>query len=89
MPPIQSLAVAAGLITIVDQSGTTVVTTAIVPPTAIPSIAEAWLNGTWVPANIVGYQLLFHVFTVAPHLTVAVLTLPFGASVPSAIWWVP
>jgi hypothetical protein len=86
MPPVQSLTLADDLINIQDVNGAFVVTTSMVPPTAVPAIAEAWLNGTWVPANIVGYQLVFHVLTMVPHMTVKLLALDMGVAIP-VNWW--
>lgn len=46
---------------------------------------ELYLNTVWVPANVTGYQLLIHVFSVKP-LQIATFATDLDNRVPPT-WW--
>ena len=47
---------------------------------------EDYINNTWIPANVSGYQMLVHVISRNP-LRVAVGTWNIGMTIPPN-WWV-
>lgn len=86
MPPVRSISISDNSISIVDINGTKTLTGATIPGGQnTVALAEAWLNTTWIAANISGYQVRFHVESLSP-LRVTVLTINSGLAIPSN-WW--
>lgn len=50
-----------------------------------PALAEAWVNNIWIPANITGFQMRVHVFSLSP-LRVTIGTWNTGETI-STNWW--
>lgn len=85
MPPIKSISVADNQIIIVDKNGTSSLNPLLIPSTNI-TVAENWLNNTYLPGVTNGaYQALVHVFSTNP-LKVAIIIADLGQSI-SATWW--
>ena len=85
-PPIRSVTIIDNQFVITSPFGTKTFTASLVPGTNTTiATVEAWINGTWIPANITQYQVQVHVFSLNP-LKVTVGTWNLGAAIP-ANWW--
>ena len=87
MPSIRSVSITDNVVSFVDHRGVTKTLDASSIPQTQNTIAkvENYVNGTWIPANIDGYQMRVHVFSLNP-LRVTVGTWNLGESIP-ANWW--
>lgn len=87
--PIRSLVSLDNTIAFTDANGLSRTVTAAGIPAAnktTPAAAEAWLNANLSPLTDGSYQIVAHVFTVTPVLSVALLVLTPGDPIPTK-WW--
>jgi hypothetical protein len=89
VPPLRSIAFVDGVLTLDDfRGGGRVLATGTIPPAQnTPAKVETWINNTWVPANITGYQLVVKVFAITPTVQIQWMALDIGEPVPPN-WWV-
>lgn len=90
MPPIQQLSVNSTRLMVVGQTVLTTKTltfAGVSPSLNTPAKAEDYINTTWIPANISGYQMVVHVFTWYPGTpNVACLCADLGVTI-DPNWW--
>lgn len=91
MPPVRGISVANNTLTLSDFRGVvkTFARTDLPNGGAGLTLAQAedFLNTTWIPANITGYQMQIHITNINPFQFL-VLTADIGAPIP-ANWWLP
>lgn len=86
MPPVRSISCSADLIEILDQFGIKNLNGQLIPPAQnTPAKVENWVNTVWIPANIVGYQMRVHVFSISPVIA-TVGTWNLGETI-DPNWW--
>lgn len=87
MPSVRSIIISDNSVVITDSLGVTKTLSASDIPQTQNTVAkvENYINGTWIPANVTGYQMQVHVFSLNP-LRVTVGTWELGASNPEN-WW--
>ena len=87
MPSVRSIIISDNSVVITDSLGVTKTLSASDIPQTQNTVAkvENYINGTWIPANVTGYQMQVHVFSLNP-LRVTVGTWELGASIPEN-WW--
>jgi hypothetical protein len=90
VPPIRSVSIGDNTFSIADRNpgGIRTLQRSDVPSgnTTIAQI-ENWIHTVWVPANIEGYQLRVHIFSLGPPVRWTVWTGNLGVAIP-ATWWV-
>lgn len=86
-PPIHFVRFSDNTIQFEDYRGTTRTLLASAIPSGSTTIAqvETYINSIWIPANVSGYQMQVHVFSLNP-LRVTVWTGNIGIPIP-ANWW--
>ncbi len=87
MPPVRSISCSPTELAILDHRGVVKRLLRSQIPGAANTIAkiETYVNGTWIPANIEGYQARIHVFSLTPF-SFTVGTWNLGLVIP-ANWW--
>lgn len=88
MPPVRAITATAAALTIVDHRGTKTLLKGNIPGNPTVAEAEAWVNGTWIPANIFDYQARVHIYSLEP-LRWTAWTGDIGEPLPPAGWWGP
>jgi hypothetical protein len=89
VPPIRSVSIGDNTFSVEDRNPGQVRTlNASAVPSGNTTIAqiENWIHAVWVPANIVGYQLRVHIFSLGPPVRWTVWTGDLGVPIPVA-WW--
>jgi len=89
MPPIRNIIISDDQVQFTDYRGVTKTLNAadLNPNLDNTTKVENFVNDTWIPANVVGYQMKIHVFQLNP-LRFTIGTWNLGMPIPNN-WWIP
>lgn len=86
MPSVRSIRCSDDVIKVTDYRGTRQILASAIPAVnATVAQAEAWINNVWIPANITGYLMAVHIFSLNP-LRATVCTSNVGTPILDG-WW--